>query len=341
MLTSTKYFARRSVWLAIAALALGACDKPAAWGDANSLIVVVSDSLWAEVEEITYEILEPTVFTTREENTYNVTQVDPTHSSFRDMKVFRQVVVFGTAANPLVIEAAQEAGRVGTLEVPSVFQAKDVWSRGQTVTTGLLEEDRQVESLISQLPAVLGMVESEYRQWVLRRMFVTPPDTALAAALARDHGFSVLVPLVYDYIEREGPGEPVVILRNDNPDPSQLIRSLLVASRPTIQELTPEVALEWRAAVDSIHYNVPQRLNTERSSVTRFLADGHEALEVTGIWEDEEGDFPAAGPFVLWLVQCPSRTYMLDAYLYAPGQDKYEYMLQLQLSREFRPPAHT
>ena len=330
MLTSTKYFATRSVWPLAVALAFGACDKPAAWGEANSLIVVASDSLWEQVEQATYEILEPTIFTTREENTYNVTQVDPTHSSFPDMRVFRQVVVFGTAASPLIIEAAQTAGRVGTLEVPSVFQAKNVWSRGQTVTAVLLSEDRQVETLVSQLPAVLGMVESEYRQWVRRKMFVTAPDTALATVLARDHGFSVLVPVVYDYIAREGPGEPVVILRNDNPDPSVLIRSLLVASRPTIEELTPEVALEWRAAVDSVHYNVPQRLNTERSSVTRFLADGREALEVTGVWEDEEGNFPAAGPFILWLVQCPSRTYMLDAYLYAPGQDKYEYMLQIQ-----------
>ena len=166
MHTSTKYFARRRVWPVVVTLALGACDQPQAWGDANSLIVVASDSLWEQVEEATYEILEPTIFTTREEKTYHVTQIDPTHSSFPDMRVFRQVLVFGTASDPLIIEAAQTANRVGTLEVPSVFQARNVWSRGQTVTAILLAEDRQVETWLGQLPAVLGMVESEYRQWV-------------------------------------------------------------------------------------------------------------------------------------------------------------------------------
>ena len=30
------------------------------------------------------------------------------------------------------------------------------------------------------------------------------------------------------------------------------------------------------------------------------------------------------------MLQCPGRTYFIDAYLYAPNEDKYEYMLQLQ-----------
>ncbi|MDX1576985.1 MAG: DUF4837 family protein, partial [Gemmatimonadota bacterium] len=51
---------------------------------------------------------------------------------------------------------------------------------------------------------------------------------------------------------------------------------------------------------------------------------------VTGVWQDEKGDFPAAGPFITWLVQCPDDTYVIDAWLYAPNEPKYEYMLQLQ-----------
>ena len=61
----------------------------------------------------------------------------------------------------------------------------------------------------------------------------------------------------------------------------------------------------------------------------RFDQNGSEALEVTGTWEDET-EFPAGGPFISWLVQCPKRTYFLDAWLYAPRKSKYMYVLQMR-----------
>ncbi len=61
-----------------------------------------------------------------------------------------------------------------------------------------------------------------------------------------------------------------------------------------------------------------------------FQWDGNPALEVTGVWKDETGGFPAAGPFIVWLVDCPTRTYFIDAWLYAPDQPKYQFILQLQ-----------
>ena len=61
-----------------------------------------------------------------------------------------------------------------------------------------------------------------------------------------------------------------------------------------------------------------------------FQVEGRKALEVTGIWQDESGGFPAAGPFSVWLIDCPTRTYFIDAWLYAPNKPKYEYILQLQ-----------
>jgi len=136
---------------------------------------------------------------------------------------------------------------------------------------------------------------------------------------------------VYDRIARDlGGGDSLVILRNDNPDPSQLIRSVLIASRTGVDSLTRELALEWRAEIDAAHYNVPQRIDDSNSSVVSFMWEGRPALEVTGVWQDESGGFPAAGPFIVWLVDCPARTYFVDAWLYSPNRPKYEYMLQLQ-----------
>jgi hypothetical protein len=311
---------------------LAACDIPQAWGDANSLIVIAPDSLWEQVADTTYAILEPTIFTTRDEKQYVVTQIDPTTEQAADLRPFRNVIVFGTVDDPDLAAIAEAAGRTfESVPTPEVFQARDVWARGQTATAVVLRPTREVEGWVSQLPAVLAMIDSSYRDWVRAKMFVTPPDTALAEDLARRFGFSMLIPAVYDRVARGSEsGDSLVILRNDNPDPSVLIRSILVEPRARVDSLTAEIALDWRAGIDSVHYNVAQGMRTDRSAVTRFSIDGHPALEVTGIWEDEEGDFPAAGLFLVWLVDCPTRTMFIDAWLYAPNESKYEYLLQLQ-----------
>ena len=325
--------ARRLVPVAVGLFAfLSACDNPQAWGEANSLIVIAPDSLWEQVADTTYAILEPTIFTTRDEKRYVVTQIDPTTEQAADLRVFRNVIVFGTADDPSLAAVAAAAGRTfESVPAPEVFQARDVWARGQIATGVLLRPTREVESWVSQLPAVLAMIDSSYRGRVRAKMFVTPPDTALAEDLGRRFGFSMLVPRVYDHIARgTETGDSLVILRNDNPDPSVLIRSILVQPRAPVDSLTAEIALEWRAGIDSVHYNVAQGIRTDRSAVTRFRIDGRHALEVTGIWEDEEGNIPAAGPFLVWLVECPTRTMFIDAWLYAPNESKYEYLLQLR-----------
>lgn len=313
-------------------LSLTACDQPAAIGEASSLIIIATEDRWAEVEADTRAVLEPTIFTTRDEKQYEVTAVDPGHARFADLQLFKQVLVFGTEDDPFLVEVAEEAGLVPTgLEPGRVFQANDVWARGQTVTAAVLRRDREVETWIDALPSVLNAVDQNYREYTLQRMYATPADTALSEDLARRFGFSLSVPEVYDRIVRGmGGGDSLVIVRNDNPDPSQLIRSVLITSRPSVGELTPELALEWRAEIDATHYNVAQEIDDSNSNVISFQWEGNSALEVTGVWKDETGGFPAAGPFIVWLVDCPTRTYFIDAWLYAPDQPKYQYILQLQ-----------
>ncbi|WP_419162359.1 DUF4837 family protein [Candidatus Palauibacter sp.] len=313
-------------------LGVSGCRQQTALGEANSLIIIVPDSVWNQVEEETRAVLEPTIFTSRDEKQYEVSAVDPGHQRVADLMLFRNVLVFGTDDDPLLIEAAAAADQdLAALEPGRVFQARDVWARGQTVTATLLRRGRETESWIDALPSVLNAVDMTYREHVLQRMFATSTDTALATDLGRRFGFSLYVPQVYDWVVRDlGGGDSLVIVRNDNPDPSELIRSVLVAWRPGVDSLTRELALEWRAEIDATHYNVPQRIDDTNSSVVSFQWQGYPALEVTGVWQDEAGGFPAAGPFIVWLVDCPARTYFVDAWLYSPNRPKYEYVLQLQ-----------
>jgi len=64
-----------------------------------------------------------------------------------------------------------------------------------------------------------------------------------------------------------------------------------------------------------------------------FQFRGRPAYQIRAIWSNPpELQWPAAGPFVTRAVICPqqNRMYLLDAWLYAPGKDKYEYMIQLE-----------
>jgi hypothetical protein len=318
-----------ALWLAPFFALIAACGKPTPFGEANSLIVVASDSLWAQVEESTYEALEQTFVTTRPEKKFVVTQVDPASPDFEKLRMWWQVIVFGTPDDPLVERVAQAAGLEGAVGAPSIVQAEDIWARGQIVTAVVLAAGRERESWLAQLPDLYELIDEGFRRYVSERMFVSGTDTVIADSLIRSYGFSLTVPVVY----RLSADHNLVILRNDNPDPSELIRSVLVAWRPRVDSLTPELAYGWRAAVDSIYYTVPQDIDLSVGQVRRFRQNGHEALEATGTWADEPvGDdyYPAGGPFISWLVQCPDRTFFLDAWLYAPRRSKYMYVIQLR-----------
>lgn len=314
---------------AVGALAVvpSSCGKPQAWGEENSLILIADEALWAELEDATYAVLEPTIYTTREEKMFEVTHVASGSRELADLRVFRQVLVFATPDDPLIREAARAAGQEPPLPPGSTFQARDVWARGQVMTALVLDPADPAGSWRRQLPDVLALVDDTFRQRVRTKMFVTGPDTALARDLEARFGFSILVPQVYARVVR---GDSIVIIRNDNPDPSQLIRSVLVAWSEPLDSLTAGAAYGWREVVDKVHYNIPQRIDTARATRRHFAVDRHEALEVTGTWQDEGGAVPAGGPFIAWVVQCPDRSFFLDAWLYAPGVPKYEYMLQLR-----------
>lgn len=316
--------------LLLAGLLFAACGKPGAFGEANSLIVVAeSDSLWQQVQDTTYAALEPRFFSVREEKKFFVEPVDTTSTDdFQQLRIFRQVLIFGTPDNRFVQQVADEADLEGAPEPGQIFGARDVWAKNQVVTAIVLDPDDRAGSWQAALPELIERTDRVYRQFVRDRMFTSGPDTVARDSLAERFGFHIEFPQVYDVqvASENGP----VVLRNDNPSPADLIRSVTVDSRAPMDSLTAEAAYEWRASVDSVLYNVPQAIDTTYSESRRFTQGERPALEVTGTWSDEGGSVPAAGPFVVWLVDCPERTHFLDGWVYAPGENKYQYVLQIR-----------
>jgi len=231
--------------LALAALTLTGCnEKSVAYGDANSIIAIMSPDMWAQVSEDVYGALEQTIQTVRDEKTFTVTYQDPGSEEWSNLRKFRQMLLVGTDADPWIAEAL--AVSRDPVTEPGMSQSYDVWSRGQNVTVILLSEPGALDELRGFLPEIREMLDRQFREYATSRMFMTGADTALADTLMAEARFSVMVPVVYKWARNDS----VYVFRNDQPDPSELIRQVAVTwMSPIPTDMQPEGILDWRAQV--------------------------------------------------------------------------------------------
>ncbi len=308
---------------------VGACNEvPLSYGDANSIIAVMPLQQWELSSSEVYEALEQRITTVREEKAFTVTYQEPGVVFWDRLRRFRQMLVVGSRSDAWVQEALDRAR--DPITENGMYQVYDVWSSGQTITLILLDEGWGPSDLSPYLPQVEEMLRGQYRGYAQNRMYFSGADSALADTLSLQAGFSMLLPNVYRWKTRDS----VYIFRNDNPDPAELIRQVAVTwLTPAVGELDQEAVLEWRSRVAAAHYTEPQMVVLDRSSERSFDFGGHAAYELQAQWRNPpERDWPAGGPLFTRVISCDNqdRTYLLDAWLYAPGKEKYEYMIQLE-----------
>lgn len=310
-------------------LAFATCDEvPMAYGDVNSVIAVMSAERWEQVSDSVYDALEQTINTVRDEKRFTVTYQEPMAEYWERLRRFRQMMVVGTRSDPWV-QAALDRAREPITE-NGVHQVSDVWSRGQTVTLVLLDEGWGIAELDPYLTEVAELLDGQFRRYAQNRMYFSGVDSALADTLEMRAGFTIALPQVYRWEVRDS----VYLFRNDNPDPSELIRQVGVTWRtPAVDALDRAEVLDWRRESLEVQYNEPQMVVLEDAQERPFEFRGHEAYELQAQWQNPpEEDWPAGGPMITRVITCDQqdRTYLLDAWLYAPGKEKYEYMIQLE-----------
>ncbi len=314
-----------------AAVLFASCDfrrAPKAYGNANSIIVIAPDRLWSEVSDSMEEALEPRIFTVRSEKTFKLTQVSPADPRWGQLRKFRQVLVLGRPEDGWMKPVVDHAD--GPVPAPpAVIEARDVWANDQVVTGILLPDHDLVQAVENVLPELHQRLDQRFRRYVSDRMFMSGVNDKLAQRLEKEAGFALTLPEIYKW-QREGSD---YVFTNSIAEPREIYRVITVTWRPGLERLGPPEIAAWRDSIAAEHYPRPQVTPAEqvRSDAVRTSA-GHAALEVHGLWESPPGLVPAGGPFIDWIVQCPSqgRTYLLDAWLYAPSKDKYEYMIQLR-----------
>jgi len=321
--------ARTIVATGLLASVLTACgESPRAWGEVNSIIVAASEEQWAAISTMVESALETRFLTVRPEKTFRVTHQAPEGRNWGRLQRFRQLLLVGTPESPWMAEALALTDREG-FNPPEMLQVGDVWARGQNVTILLLPSEGAdgAEELMEPLHELL---DDQYRQWVHSQQFQSGPDSVLADTLWNEVGFSMLLPEVY----QRRTVDSVYIFRNDNPNPTELIRQIAVTWRtPIPEDVGQEEALAWRTALTDQYYIYPQIVDTDLAQTRRLQMGDLILEEFRATWANPpEDQFPAGGPLIVWSVPCPAqdRHYLIDAWLYAPGRDKYRYVLQLE-----------
>ncbi|HUF49901.1 MAG TPA: DUF4837 family protein [Longimicrobiales bacterium] len=312
--------------LLFGALALLGCDGASrqAVGGADRVIVIAEDSLWNAIGDSLMAVLEPRVFTVRDERTFEVTRFSPFDPVWRDRRMFRNVLVIGPA-DAAWVEPVLGAG--SAQDVNGVVQARDVWARNQRVTA-LVAAD--ANAALTRAPLAAAAIDSVFRADVLRRMYTSSPDTLLRDTLRATHGFGILLPQVYASLARE-PG--LVLYQNSTSVGGDLVRSVLITFRDGSQTPTQEAALAWRDSIGASAYRPPHTTDREHLRSAPVSVHGSDGIEVQGVWAGNDPSWPTGGPFLTRMMTCPARnrTYLLDAWVFAPGpnRSKYEYLIQL------------
>lgn len=315
---------------ALVAILVGACGdsfSSLSYGDVTSIIAVMDPALWEQVDEQVYGALEPTILTVRNEKTFTVTYQDPSKPEWANLRKFRQIFLVGTGEEPWMKEALAVAR--DSVKGPGLYRAYDIWSRGQQATIILVDRDSAAVQVARHLAEVNAALDDQFRVYVRNRMFMSGADSALADTLMAQARFALIVPEVYGWSLENA----TYLFRNDNPDPSELIREISVSWKsPIPPDMTPEGLLAWRAETTK-GYSEPQDVDLSIVDAGPLQFRGRQAYQIQAMWTNPpERNWPAAGPFVMRSVICPeqNRMYLLDAWLYAPGKEKYEYMIQLE-----------
>jgi hypothetical protein len=304
-------------------LAVSGCKAPQAFGDRNSVIVRADPALWSQVDSMVMATLEERAYTTRPERIFKVTFVAADDTLWQDLRKWQQVVVVGTRGNSTIDNIVSP-----NIAAPALAHTTDVWARGQTVTAVLLPESNQAAAVRELLPDLYTALREQYDEWLVARMYTTGVNDSLDRALQED-GLTLQLPKVYMHSRQDS------ILRFGNPyrqGDSDLLRSMLLTWVSGTEPVTPEALAAWREMIGTSYYEPAQDVLEEGIRFDSVEVDGVQALELRGVWQDR-ADFPAAGPFITRAIACPSqdRTYYIDAWLFAPGKDKYSYLRQMEI----------
>lgn len=299
-----------------------------ALGDATEVVVAMADSLWLGTEAGFRAAVAPRIFAVHDERPFELAQVSPADPTWLDLQRFKQVLAVGVPGDFWIQEFLGDDPAPASL--PAMLDRDNVWARGQTVTAVVLDPADPLGGLQSLVDELGVKMDGRFRQYVHSRMFLSDTNTALRDSLAATAGFAITLPNIY---EPAPPSPGLRAFHNRNEVGGDLFRTIVVSWKEgPMAEIDSARVLAWRDSIMPLVFDLPQVTGKDRIQVHQLddLAPG--SMEVQGVWAGTDPTFPTGGPFVDRIVVCPdqNRTYFLEAWMYGPSREKYEYLIQFE-----------
>jgi len=249
----------------------------------------------------------------------------------------RNLVILGTWEDS---EAARVVNsRVGGIaegDRPRPRSVEDIWGEGQVVTALMADSEKElVEYISSNGEDVVAELVDAIRTRLARKLEEELESTGFDAEMRDRFGWSLGPPAGYG-LHTSKESEGLVFFRKTAPD-----RTIFVHwEQGAPGDVTDEFMIEKRNEIGALYFDGDAVERRRELVFERTELAGLPALRMSGWWGNRE--LIGGGPFRSYCVHVPwqGRTYMVDAALFAPADDKTPLMRNLDAALQtFRPAA--
>jgi len=348
-LNKTKYTGILGIFLALTVLA-GCKDtfanlqsKPSALGVMNEIVVICDDAMWegSVGDSLMYYYASPYPIMPSPEPLFDVRHfstgqllAEPLRKELRTYLILADLLDKDSPTTIMLREDLGEEIIRKFNENPNQFSTagKDKWARGQVLVyiMGNGPEDL-ARNLIHAFPRVSKRVRAHDNKQLQAQTYMNGSSTELTNLVAKEFGIKMKVPGDFKLAVN---GKNFLWLRKDN---REITASIVIKSFPykDKSQMELEGLIEMRdrigLLIEGSSIGSVMRTNVVSLPVYTYPKEvaGRYAIESRGIWEMTE-DF-LGGPFINFAVIDGDRILVIDAFVYAPGKDKRDYIQQLEL----------
>jgi uncharacterized protein DUF4837 len=348
-LRRTIYFGAFCCFLVLTALA--ACkdvlssleSKPTALGVMNEIVVICDDDVWeGDVgDSLTFYFASPYPIMPAPEPLFDLRHFTPgqllAQPLRKELRTYLILADLSDQDSPTTLMVKNDIGEENLRrfnENPDQFSTAgiDKWARGQLVVYIMGNgEDDLAMNIIRAFPMVSQRIRKHDKAQLQAQTYVNGSSTELTRLVATEFGIDLKVPGDFKLAVH---GENFLWIRKDfrevnssiaimsfpYEDKSQLQLEGLIDMRDRIGAL-----IEGTSAGSVMHTNA---VHLPVYTYPKEIA-GRYAIESRGIWEMTE-DF-LGGPFINFAVVDGDRIIVIDAFVFAPGKVKRNYIQQLEL----------
>ena len=311
--------------------------KKLSLGAENEIAVIADSSTWANFQQLLEEVFEREVLTPQPEKLLTLTWSPPEMLSERIRQ--KNLLILGTLDNrrgaSKIIRDALGSTLIEAVKRGDVFLVTldDQFARDQKfmILTSWDESElkRKIEENSYRLSEIFDDAANER---TIKRVLGKRSQTRLSAKLLEANGYTFSIPIDYKIILDDKENHLLWLASHGRR------RWFLVYWEDVndVPVITPEWVVKKRnelgiSLFDSVRVNADY-VKSERTIIGEWVA-----LKLTGLYEKINESL--GGPFVSFTFydEASSRIYMLDGAVFAPGEEKLQFLRTLELmARSFK-----